>query len=252
MQDTSGFIRPKTFRKKTQRESEKITPGHPRFIEDPVDDQNWKTTPMVFFCWGLFNEKIVRADPSGFSQTKKTYVFHLMHIVYICTHICVYVHMYIYIYMPPEARTVFQCHTFKVRKNCHSPEELRAGDISCISLEAMHKHAKTFIKPSIVSASKIFKKVSSRSSTQKIGKKNNNTHTHTKKEFFFKSDLNHTPLFFEKQKSYMFQNPPKKNKSPTWLEDSENIQVQVPSPGSVTETLKFHQPFPTPYQPLGR
>ena len=106
-----------------------------------------------------------------------------------------YMYIYIYVYMPPEARTVFQCHTFKVRKNCRSPEELGAGDISCISLEAMHKHAKTFIKPSIVSASKIFKKVSSRSSTQKNReKKNNNTHTHTKKELFFKSDLNHTPF----------------------------------------------------------
>ena len=56
-----------------------------------------KQHPWDFFCWGLFNEKIVRADPSGFSQTKKTYVFHLMHIVYICTHIYVYVHIYIVI-----------------------------------------------------------------------------------------------------------------------------------------------------------
>jgi len=30
---------------------------------------------------------------------------------------------------------------------------------------------------------------------KKTGKKNNNTHTHTKKELF-KSDLNHTPLVF--------------------------------------------------------
>ena len=91
IQDTSGFIRPKTFRKK-QRESD-LHPRHPMFIEGQVGDQNrMKNTPRCKFMRFMLGSKKKPADPShvvnvrdipvGFpSFSRKTmYVFHLMHI----------------------------------------------------------------------------------------------------------------------------------------------------------------------------
>lgn len=139
---------------------------------------------MGFFCWGLFNEKNYLLILALFLKKENIlYVFHLMHIA------SVFLYIYIYIcHVPPEARTVFQCPTFKVQRNV-IPEKLGAGDIGA----SLWKRCKNMQKHSNPKNQEGFKQIIN--TQKKTGKKNNNTHTHTPKSFS-KCDLNHTPLVF--------------------------------------------------------
>ena len=155
---------------------------------------------MGFFCWGLFNEKNYLLILALFLKKENIlYVFHMMHIVsvYIYIYVHRYVFLYIYIYvchMPPEARTVFQCPTFKVQRNV-IPEKLGAGDIGA----SLWKRCKNMQKHSNPKNQEGFKQIIH---TQKKNReKKTTTHIHTPKKNFSKVISTTPPLFFEKQKS---------------------------------------------------